>query len=941
MRSNLRTTRFADGTEIDVEGSTAMNEAVFHYYRPTTTSATYMYDKTKYNINTFGLYYNWKAAMRGADSSTKVPSGVQGACPTGWHIPSRGEFDTLVKYVKIQAGDNYAHTLAAGCDWANSSYNSQSNNKKLGMPLYYAQTNWGCSGFSARSVGCAGQNNNAVRFNYNYSSGLTNHQMSLFWTSEQSSNSNGYCCGIKENTKTLVTDNWAKYMGFPIRCVRNPENSGPSITTENANNIGYTTATLNGTITNPNNETITSKGFEWKPNTASDYTSVVVDGDELTHNLTGLSNGTNYTYRAFIEYSGSTVYGNEVAFKTLTYPTVATNKAGSVGFNSASLSGTITNPDNITISSKGFEWKLSSATNFTIETVTGDDLTYDLTELSDGTEYVYKAFITYDNNTVYGSVDTFKTKTEPEVATNDATSIGENTATMNGTIINPDNVVVTKGFEWKLNSATDFTTETVTGNTLTFNLSGLTAATKYNYKAFVTFDNRTEYGELKTFTTADPTPALSITPNTSSPAVCSGGTTIVTYSASVTLAGTPLNDYTYSWDVPSNLQHTTTGNTCTVIFTSATTYSVTCTATPVSGDPIVKSANTTVGSISENAPTFTTCENDYSRSVEIKSQNNVSNFDWGGAGTLSGEEYTYSADGVYMITATNDNNNCTTTKMIALGLATTRPCAVTSHHTDNTVYTSTTGGFETENDEGKVLTVQDQSGHSYAVVQIGSQCWMRSNLRTTKFSDGTNIPNGTKSTDDIHYISNSDPYLYKPVPGAGAYDSYDMQNYHEFTDGLYYNWVAAMNSAAGSTLNPSNVQGACPKGWHIPSDNEWSQMWSYVRTHPGAGWNGADQCVLMLVSGCDWTPNPYYYPGNYNSRFRNSSGFAVYPSGYVQVKFVNNSGNNQSAKFWSSCQATDDDDKAYWWRFDCGDGLIVKSRTYKRDGHSVRCVRDE
>jgi uncharacterized protein (TIGR02145 family) len=64
----------------------------------------------------YGVFYNWPAAMNGADSSNLVPSGVQGICPDGWHLPSDGEWDILVnhlegeykagKYLKSRSGWN-------------------------------------------------------------------------------------------------------------------------------------------------------------------------------------------------------------------------------------------------------------------------------------------------------------------------------------------------------------------------------------------------------------------------------------------------------------------------------------------------------------------------------------------------------------------------------------------------------------------------------------------------------------------------------------------------------------------------------------------------------------------------------------------------------------------------------------------------------------------
>ena len=105
--------------------------------------------------------------------------------------------------------------------------------------------------------------------------------------------------------------------------VANFESSGPvtptdpTVTTAAASDIAQTTATLNGTITNPDNVTITAKGFEWKTTVGGTYAPVTVTGNNLTYNLTNLTPNTGYTYKAFITFNGTTVYGNEMTFTTL------------------------------------------------------------------------------------------------------------------------------------------------------------------------------------------------------------------------------------------------------------------------------------------------------------------------------------------------------------------------------------------------------------------------------------------------------------------------------------------------------------------------------------------------------------------------------------------------------------------------------------------------
>ena len=96
-----------------------------------------------------------------------------------------------------------------------------------------------------------------------------------------------------------------------------PVITDPTVATTAATSIAQTTATLNGTITNPDNVTITAKGFEWKTTTGGTYQAVNATGSGLTYNLTGLTANTGYTYKAFITFNGTTIYGNEVTFNTL------------------------------------------------------------------------------------------------------------------------------------------------------------------------------------------------------------------------------------------------------------------------------------------------------------------------------------------------------------------------------------------------------------------------------------------------------------------------------------------------------------------------------------------------------------------------------------------------------------------------------------------------
>lgn len=52
--------------------------------------------KSTTNYNTYGVLYNWLAAMDGNASSDTNPSDVRGVCPVGWHLPSTSEWAELI-----------------------------------------------------------------------------------------------------------------------------------------------------------------------------------------------------------------------------------------------------------------------------------------------------------------------------------------------------------------------------------------------------------------------------------------------------------------------------------------------------------------------------------------------------------------------------------------------------------------------------------------------------------------------------------------------------------------------------------------------------------------------------------------------------------------------------------------------------------------------------
>ena len=83
----------------EVSPSSAGSQTDPHYYVYGYQGTSVSVAKATDNYQNYGVLYNWPAAMNGAGSSSANPSGVQGVCPAGWHLPSDAEWTELTDYV--------------------------------------------------------------------------------------------------------------------------------------------------------------------------------------------------------------------------------------------------------------------------------------------------------------------------------------------------------------------------------------------------------------------------------------------------------------------------------------------------------------------------------------------------------------------------------------------------------------------------------------------------------------------------------------------------------------------------------------------------------------------------------------------------------------------------------------------------------------------------
>lgn len=223
-------------------------------------------------------------------------------------------------------------------------------------------------------------------------------------------------------------------------------------------------------------------------------------------------------------------------------------------------------------------------------------------------------------------------------------------------------------------------------------------------------------------------------------------------------------------------------------------------------------------------------------------------------------------------------------------------------------------------------TMTDYEGHVYNTVQIGAQCWMRSNLYTTHFSDGTAIPTGDSGSG---LYSKYEPYYYHLTYNTNLTPAY----------GYAYNWKALTNNS--TTLNV-NAQGICPDGWHVPDTTEWATLRDYTGAHYACGGNNAS-VAKALADVSRWnTSTENCSPGAYANN-NNLTGFTAVPSG---GHFENTFHVGQVAYFWSRTVFYTHNTTPYYsyalvYKISYDSQVLSRTSYYYDRAFPVRCLRDE
>ena len=195
--------------------------------------------------------------------------------------------------------------------------------------------------------------------------------------------------------------------------------------------------------------------------------------------------------------------------------------------------------------------------------------------------------------------------------------------------------------------------------------------------------------------------------------------------------------------------------------------------------------------------------------------------------------------------------------------------------------------------------ISDIDGNVYNTITIGTQVWMKENLKVTHYRTGEEIP---LVTDNAIWWNLK----------TGAYCNYGNDASHVIIYGRLYNHYAVTDN-----------RNICPVGWHVPTDNDWTTLESHL---------GGSTLAGGKMKGINYWSSP-------NTGADNSSGFTAFPGGFRDGNgFGVFSAFSYSSYYWSS---TINNSSSAWFRsMFYKDSILKSANNSKALGFSVRCIKD-
>jgi uncharacterized protein (TIGR02145 family) len=823
------------------------------------TSNSWCYENVAADCDTFGRLYNYTAALN--------------ACPAHWHLPSDSEWQTMEQELGMINSDN---TGWRGTD--------------QGTQLKYE----GSSGFD---VLMGGFRNPGAGFEAIYGSGT-------YWTSTSESAENAWYRGFGLTEATIHRETFDKNYGFSVRCLRD---TLPVVITSSVTAVTDSSVAGGGEVLYDGGKNVTARGIcigvTSNPTISNDTTNDGTGTGEFTSYKKGLNPGTLYYVRAYATNSEGTSYGLQVSFTTaVTKPKVTTSAVSSVTDSSAVSGGNVTSTGGAAVTARGVCWSLSqNPTISDYKTTNGSgtgSFVSQLTELQPNTTYYIRAYATNIAGTGYGIQRSFTTQVGlPKLTTAPVTNITETTATGGGNVTSTGGAAVSvKGICWSLSqnpTTADSKTEDGSGaGIFTSSMTGLQPNKTYYVRAYAINSKGTGYGSQVSFITSTALPQVAtgtISDTTSTTATVNGNNVLSD-------GGSPIKARGVCWSTslnPTIADPKTTDGTGTGIFSSSMTgltrntlYYVRAYATNTS-DLTNYGINISFRTKAELPVLSTTAATSVTHN-SASTGGTVTN-DGGAPVTAKGVCWNITGNPTVADNKTSDGtgSGVFTSLITSLNAFTTYYVRAYAQNKAGTGYGNEIS-FKTLHETDSLTDTRDNQ--KYLIVKTGTDWWMAENLNY-------------RDTGSVYYNNDSATH-------AAVY-------------GRLYTWTSMMKGSASSNTVPSNVQGVCPSGWHIPSDAEWDNM--------VADWGGTSLAgSAMKETGNDNWNTP-------NTDATNESGFTARPAGLVTSGLASGE-KGSSAYFWTSTESGSLN--AYTIKLIKDGGSVANTALPKANHYSVRCKKD-
>ena len=741
----------------------------------------------------YGRLYTYTDAMNG---SVKVGTqDVQGVCPSGWHLPSFNEYGTLFNYLRGE-----------------SAYQCGGSSTKISKALS-SKAGWQSS-TDVCSPGQEMSSNNASGFNAypagrSFSSTYYDYGTAAVFLTSDKGNPNA----LEISYDDPMTDalNISLSNALSVRCVKGA--TPPSVMTDfGASNIGLNKATAGGSLlTDGINATFKADSVlemgicycnadvSTEPTYSNSRKTATVAAGSFSVTLTSLSQNATYYYRAFARNAYGIQYGAVRSFSTLKGARVNTQTPTNIDTTHCTFSGYVYKNGADSVTSYGFYLYKVNA-NGSLTTVANIDrenigtstrngilatliskpsstsngyFKFNLYNLEPGVTYRIKAEIYYMSNgggawtTTSQNADTaitkdFTTLAKPSVTTTSVTYAGSgNSYTWKGNVTSIGNPTNSSSFEKGFVYGDEsYPVPTLENNYNSYSVSGAYTG-EFTRGTSFSIPNKTWYVRAYAKNDVGISYGEVISFTTPSEPSASFGTE---YGSS----------YYYS-------EHVTKNKIELRLYSSSS-------VPLIEQGFLYTSSSSAAASIPTSLPTSTSVSNASSGWVKQAASN-----------TNTG----------YMTLALNGLTSNTTYYIVAYAKS---PFGTTISSSKRVVKTQLNCG----------QTLTDQDGFTYNTVTIGSQCWMKQNLKAKHFDNTVNFStSGTGTAITLQEgssptLSAVNPYRYNPNNTASNVGSY----------GYLYNWPAAtgygVSNYTGSNMTTSlgRKQGACPRGWHIPSNAE-------------------------------------------------------------------------------------------------------------------------